>query len=179
MVKRSIDITQVNLEQFTASDIARIFEGLAVLDEQNQFKGTLLKTNQLKDFVNKFSKVEVILKLAKMYQINDSTENVHDFYSNLINSVKLLKLYQTIVDKPEGLIDIKVDDEIHTLARFLSASPMKIDDVTVRDADDQAAYKLISAAKVLREQLKLDLVSTEAQVEQALQTYKLGKLAVI
>lgn len=163
-----VQIQDLNWANITAQDAMRIFEGLAIILDAQQFVKTQIH-EQIALFLKKYP-LENISKLKKMYQLNHPDNAVDNFYLTLAHSVKLLKQYAATSNKNEDLPTYTLEKDIETIERFLPNSQTPAQTITT--ADYTAAFNVISAANKLRNTLKLEATSTDEEVENAVKNHK-------
>jgi hypothetical protein len=162
--ERCIALEAIKLAELSAEKASTLFSGLASLDDQNLFR----KTNfpqQVNAFIAQHPKVDGILKLMAMYQINHPQHVTEDPYLELVSSIKLLEKQTTH----------EVGHDIKTVKRYIFERKMDVpndkvntDDLSVKNFD-AAAYNVIEAAKKLRATLNLKVTATDEEIAQAME----------
>lgn len=162
--KRCIALEEIKLAQLSAEKASTLFAGLASLDDQNLFRKTSFP-QQINTFITQHPKVDGILKLMAMYQINHPQHVTEDPYLELVCSIKLL----------EKQTSHEVANDIKTVKRYIFERKMDVpndkvntDDLSVKNFD-AAAYNVIEAAKKLRATLNLKVRATDEEIVQAME----------
>jgi hypothetical protein len=175
---QSTQIEKINIDKLSAADAARIFIGISTLLDAQQFVKTQINA-QVQDFLAANLQIDSIVKFKKMYQLNHPQDKTNDIYLELIQSAKLINQYQKISaeDKPEGLPVFTLDNELQVVDRFLPNGKYTAGDVT--NAEDAAAFKLITQARELRATLQLQGAVEDEALLQTVKAYKKPVLELI